>query len=173
MFWQAIFSITVLTLMTLSEAEAQTYLEVRGGLTVNQLNQGFESTAFENMEPANGSYVAIMVAHRIKKTLLLQFGSELIQKNYCLRRASPFNSIYVQSNNYFLQIPLSAGLTVVAREKLQLAIISGVFGGYWLSSASRGTIPNAFDSFNTFVDGNVIQNFRVSEYSNEKRSHTT
>ena len=156
----------MLTLLTLlEEAEAQIYLEARGGLTANQLDQNFESTTFENMKFTNGGYMAVVATYHIKENLFLKIGSELIQKNYCLKRAPPFSSIYIQNNNRFLQIPLSIGTVVTIYKRIQLGLSPGIFYSYWLSSTIKSTVPNAFDSSNTFSNGGVTQNFRIFEYS--------
>lgn len=165
MSWQTTFVLTLSMSMNLLEMRAQTYLEVRGGFAINQLNQSFKSVTFENMEATNGIYVATAIVNHIKGPLFLEYGGELIQKNYHIRRASPFNSIYVQNNNYFIQVPISIRLSILTHKALQIGFSSGIFGGYWLSSTSDATIPNAFDSFNTFVDGKITQNYRVTKYS--------
>ncbi|WKN45085.1 hypothetical protein [Tunicatimonas pelagia] len=141
------------------------YVEVRGGYTYNQLDQKFTSATFKEVEATGSSYIAVMATYHIVERVLVKFGSEWVSKKYLLRRAQPFRDIYKKKDNNYLQVPASIGLLLISTKKLRFVAGSGVFGGYWLSSTTKGTIPNAFNTFNTIVDGDIIQNFWISEYS--------
>ena len=161
----------ILFLAIFIKSGAQSYLEVRGGYTHNRLGQDFKSTTFEDFEASGGGYLAVIVTHYVTKTVFFKFGSEWVQKKYLLRRSAPFDRIHKHVTNSYLQLPAIVGLPLISTKKNQLAMSSGVFGGYWLSSLTEGTVPNAFDSFNTVENGEVIQNFRISEYSIKNDLH--
>ncbi|TRX54829.1 PorT family protein [Fulvivirga sp. M361] len=165
MFWPRSFLLTFLFFVTISEIYAQTYIEIRGGYTRNQLSQDFKSITFEDIEASGGGYVAMVFTYYVNKRLFFKLGSEWVQKRYRLRRVSPFNAVYKQINNHYLQLPVSIGLPLISTKKTRFTLSSGVSGGYWLSSSIKGTIPNAFDTFTTIENEEMVQNFRVSEYS--------
>lgn len=164
MYFFRLFLLAILYISLISQTKAQTYLELRGGYVGNQLNQSFDSGTFEKVEASGGAYVGIIATCHITERFFIKFGSEWVEKKYILRRAAPFDAIYKRTNSQYLQLPVSTGLILISFKKLQLAASAGLYGGYWMSSKLNGTIPNAFDTFNTQDNGNVTANFRVTNY---------
>ncbi|GAB5527623.1 MAG: hypothetical protein Roseis2KO_54950 [Roseivirga sp.] len=164
--------IIILSHLLTDQINAQTFTELRVGYTVNQLNQGFTSDTFEEKEASGGAYTGFTITHYFSDKLFLKYGGEWIEKSYTLRRAVPFNAVYKRLNNRYLQLPLNVGIVLTSYKKLQFAASTGFYAGYWLSSNVNGTIPNAFDTFNTQENGNVTANFRVASYKAENQIGT-
>ncbi|MEM6830512.1 MAG: hypothetical protein AAF551_08330, partial [Bacteroidota bacterium] len=91
---------------------------------------------------------------------------QFVQKNYNLRRGSPFQAIFKEEHNDFLQVPLAFNIHLLQLNNTSIFTRVGFFAGLWIQSDTKGTIPNAFNSTNSVTEnGEVIQNFNISPYS--------
>ncbi len=145
--------------------KGQPFFELSGGLNYNSLSDNPELGFFEELSAENGIYFSVVINYSINERFGLVGGVQFVQKNYKLHRRPPFQSVFKEVENDFLQTPIALEVRLLQLEKIIISFQAGFFASYWIQSYTEGTIPNAFNSTNSLTEnGEVIQNFSVSSY---------
>ncbi len=145
--------------------KAHIIFEFAGGVNDNSLSSNPEFGFFEDLRSENGVYFSGTISYSLNERFSLVGGIQFVKKNYEIRREPPFQSVFKEVRNDFLQIPIALELRFLQLKKITVSFQVGFFAGYWIQSHTEGSVPNAFNSTNSITEnGEVIQHFSVSSY---------
>ena len=126
------------------QVKSQLYVGLEGGGTKNYLNTNVSNLVSTEYNPSYGFTIGIPVLYKINDWLAFQADPSYVQKNYQFARTDFFQGIYQNNTNTYLQLPLMAHLSF-GGQKLKGFLNLGGYGGYWISSHLKGTMPNILD----------------------------
>ena len=147
------------------QAKSQLSVGLEGGGTKNYLNTNVSNLVSTEYNPSYGFTVGVPFLYKINDWLSFQADPNYTQKNYQYARTDFFQGVYQDNTNSYLQLPLMAHLSF-GGEKLKGFLNLGGYGGYWLSSHIKGSIPNVLDQpAYTNTVSNAQPNNVFDEYS--------
>ncbi|MEO6837737.1 MAG: porin family protein [Ginsengibacter sp.] len=126
------------------QAKSQLSIGLEGGGTRNYLNTNVSNLVSTEYNSSYGFTVGVPILYQINDWLSFQADPSYTQKNYEYARTDFFQGVYQDNTNSYLQLPLMAHLSF-GGEKLKGFVNLGGYGGYWLSSHLKGTIPNVLN----------------------------
>lgn len=144
---------------------------LEGGYNQNYLLTNVSSLAFTQYKPLSGIMIGVPVEFSFNEWLSLYSDPQFVQKRYKYERTNFFQGVYEDYRNSYVQLPLMAKFSFGGK-KLRGYFSGGVYGGYWVSSRIKGTIPNPGDLNMSYDGTNPTSVFdELNPYSfNEKYS---
>lgn len=166
MFLKKKYFFVLLIFILAYNAQSQSALGLEAGLSSNYLNTNIINNAASTIKPDLGFLAGFAYYFKIKKRLVGEVGTNIIQKNYSLNRTDSLTGIYESFENTYLQSPLM--MRGIYGNRLKVFADIGLYGAYWFAGKVKGTIPDIFSSnSNSNINGQSRESFQLSSY-NEK-----
>lgn len=165
--------ILFVALLISSICNAQFLFKIDAGYSYNHLITYVSNRTFTKNVNKIGYNAALRFKYEVNKLIGFETGISWIQKNYSFKRTENYSGIFDKFTNNYLQIPFTVPIRIYEKKKIQIFLNNGVFASYLISTRVNGVMPNAFNSTNELdVDGQSIQNFNLTTYSEDYKFNT-
>jgi len=146
---------------------AQFSIGVKTGYSNNHLNTNISNRILTQNKNGNSTGFGLLINCKINNRIGIESSVELLQKKYSFVRNDVYTGVYESFINSYLQIPLIAQFKVIEKKKINVAISSGVYGGYWAFAKIKGAIPNIYNNISDSIgnNGQSIQYIQLAPYS--------
>jgi hypothetical protein len=149
------------------DCKAQFAIGFGVGFSNNYLNTNISNRTFTQNKNGSSAGFGILVNCKINNRIGIESSVELLQKKYSFVRNGIYEGVFESFINSYLQIPVVAQFKVIEKKKINVAINSGVYGGYRAFAKIKGAIPNIYNNINDSIgnNGQSIQHIRLTSYS--------
>lgn len=161
-------------LLISSICNAQFSVKINGGISNNHLITDISNQTFTNNVCEIGYSVGFLVKYNFTRIIGLETGICWIQKNYSFKRTENYSGIFDKYTNNYMQIPFTLQIKILEKKKYQIFFNNGIFTSYWAHAKVNGITPNSFNTTNQLnIDGQCVQSFYLTTYSNKYDFNTT
>ncbi len=152
-----------------SISHAQFSIGIKAGYSNNRLKTDISNRTFTENKNGSGLGFGILGRYKLNNRINIESSVELLQKKYSFERTGIYEGVFDLFSNSYFQIPLTVQYKLFEKEKIGMAIHSGMYGAYWVLAKQKGVIPNIFNSANS-PDANSqgIQYLTLESYSEAK-----